>query len=503
MDCFQNLYVLDLANNHQGSVNHAKQIIQNLAEVITEAKVHGVLKFQFRQLDTFIHRNHRDGSGSKHISRFLSTELSRNDFQVLFDEAKANQLKTMCTPFDEESVEIIAEMKFDFIKVASCSARDWPLLEKVANSGLPTVASTGGLDLGEIDELVSFFEHRGNPFALMHCISIYPTPDELCNLNIIDELSERYPHLPIGWSTHETPDNTLPGQIAISKGAKILERHVGLESGEFKLNAYSSSPEQIKKWIDDCERARIICGKGDVREKSAEETDSLNSLARGTYASREIMTGETITRQDIYFAMPFQTDQLASGDFRPGAICKQNIQTDAPVFMQDVKFKEEKNTRPLKKALHLVKAQLRKAKIHLHQDFKVEFSHHRGIQKFDEIGATIIDCINREYCKKIIVQTPGQSHPTHYHKKKEESFQLLWGDMRVNLDGKEKDLILGEIILVQPGVWHGFSTQNGCVFEEISTTHFNNDSFYKDATINDQKRERRKTVVENWGRFQI
>lgn len=503
MDCFENLYVLDLANNHQGSVEHASQIIRDLSQVVSETAVQGVLKFQFRQLETFIHKNHSDGSGSKHISRFLTTKLDRNDFQMLFDLIRSTPLKTMCTPFDEESVDVITEMGFDFIKVASCSARDWPLLEKVARSGLPTVASTGGLSLDEIDELVSFFEHRGNPFAVMHCISIYPTPNELCNLNIIDELRERYPHIPIGWSTHECPDNTLPGQIAVSKGAKLLERHVGLESEEITLNAYSSSPYQVKTWIEDCERARLICGRGDVREKTDEETESLNSLTRGMYASRDIMPGEEIKRGDIYFAMPFQAGQVPSGDWRNGAMCTKEISLDAPILNDSINLGEEKNTRPLKKALHTVKAQLRKAKVHLHQDFKVEFSHHRGIEAFSEIGAVIIDCINRDYCKKIIVQTPGQSHPSHYHKKKEETFQLLWGDLSVNIDGREKSLALGEIVLVQPGVWHAFSTEGGCVFEEVSTTHYNDDSFYKDASINDLKREKRKTVVENWGRFQI
>ena len=69
-------------------------------------------------------------------------------------------------------------MDFDVIKVASCSARDWPLLEKVAASGIPVVASTGGLTQDEVDDLVSYLDHRGCDFALMHCVSIYPTPDE-------------------------------------------------------------------------------------------------------------------------------------------------------------------------------------------------------------------------------------------------------------------------------------------------------------------------------------
>ena len=54
-----------------------------------------------------------------------------------------------------------------------------------------------------------------------------------------------------------------------------------------------------------------------------------------------------------------------------------------------------------------------------------------------------------------------------------------------------------------PGVWHSFWTGTGCVFEEVSTTHYNNDSTYKDAKINKLQRHERKTVVDHWGRFQL
>ena len=144
---------------------------------------------------------------------------------------------------------------------------------------------------------------------------------------------------------------------------------------------------------------------------------------------------------------------------------------------------------------------LNEAKIFLNPEFEVEFSHHYGPENF-KTGATIINCINREYCKKILVLLPGQSHPAHFHKKKEETFNLLYGDVTIWLEGKEKT-ITGENCLVMPGVWHSFSTVKGCIIEEISTTHFKNDSVYKDPFINDLKLDDRKTKVPNWGRFYV
>ena len=119
----------------------------------------------------------------------------------------------------------------------------------------------------------------------------------------------------------------------------------------------------------------------------------------------------------------------------------------------------------------------------LNSEFVVEYSHHYGISKFRDTGAVIINCINREYCKKLIVQLPQQAHPSHFHRRKEESFQVLHGTLHVNVGGMEKTLHPGEICLIQPGTWHSFWTETGCVFEEISTTHYNDDSYYKDKVI--------------------
>jgi N-acetylneuraminate synthase len=134
---FRDLFVLDVANNHQGSVEHGKKIIQSMSEVCNKHGVRAALKFQFRQLDTFIHPDHWEGSDFKYIQRFQSTRLERGDFEVLRDEIWSRGQLAACTPFDEESVGLIDEMGFDILKVGSCSAKDWPLLEAVANSGIP------------------------------------------------------------------------------------------------------------------------------------------------------------------------------------------------------------------------------------------------------------------------------------------------------------------------------------------------------------------------------
>ena len=500
---FQNLIVLDLANNHQGSLDHGKKIISSLSKVVKKNKERAAIKFQFRNLPEFVHVDDRDSVANKHIPRFLSTMLDWNEFEKLKEYAKKQEMLTMCTPFDEYSVDKIKEMNFDLIKVASCSAKDWPLLKKIADSNLPIIASTGGLSLSEVDDLVSFFKHRGCDFALMHCVAVYPTPDKFCNLGNISDFKKRYKDLVIGWSTHEPPEESLHAGLALALGAEIFERHVGLEYQGNELNKYSSNPDQIDEWLKSLNKSKNLIGSFSRLDSPKEEFLSLNSLKRGVFAQKKISKGDKIDNDNTYFAFPYREGQMSSGDFKLGATAKKSIEINEPLFSKDVIFEEDNEEKILKKSIHEVKAMLSYAGITLNNDFSTEYSHHYGISNFREVGAILINVINREYCKKILVQLPGQSHPSHFHKVKEETFIIVWGELISTLEGRERVLLPGDTLLVPPGAWHSFRSEKGCIFEEISTTAIPGDSVYRDENINNLSSSERKTIVDYWGRFQI
>ncbi len=500
---FENLFILDLANNHQGDLKHGLDVINSYSKIANKEKIKAAIKFQFRQLDTFIHPDYKKFKPNKHISRFIETRLSTEEYKILFDEIKKNKLLTCCTPFDEESVKIINKMNFDIVKIASCSAKDWPLIEEVSDLGKPIIFSTGGLKIKEIDNLVSFFEHRGNDFCIMHCVSIYPTPKEELNLNLIETFKGRYPHKTIGWSTHEDPNDFEIVKLAYSKGARVFEKHIGLENKKYKNNKYSIDLKQFTSWIEAYKDALLSNGNETKNIISRDENDGIESLLRGVYVKKKISPKTKISRNDVFFSMPLNNGQLSSGEFKNGIKLKKKLEIGKPIFINNLEKVLPKDSLIIKESIHEIKAMLHKAKIHLDTSFEIEYSHHYGIKNFRKTGAVIINCINRKYCKKIIIMLPNQKHPAHFHERKEETFQILDGSLDVYLDGKHRFLKEGETCLIQPGVWHSFSSSNGCIFEEISTTHYNDDSFYKDKHISEMKREDRKTIVENWGRFEL
>ena len=139
---------------------------------------------------------------------------------------------------------------------------------------------------------------------------------------------------------------------------------------------------------------------------------------------------------------------------------------------------------------------LKEAKIPISGLEKVQISCHYGLERFYEWGAVIIDKINREYCKKLIIMMPNQKHPTHKHIKKEEACALLYGDCSLVLNGKKINLQKGKPTLIPRGVSHSFSSKNGCVVEEVSTTHHVGDSIYEDVEINTLQISERKVNIK-------
>ena len=500
---FEDLFVLDLANNHQGSVEHGLAIIDHCADAAQRYGIRAAIKFQFRDLPDFVHADEQREPRNKHVPRLLSTRLPWKGFEELLAAVRRHGLLAMCTPFDESSVDRIGAMGFDLIKIASASATDWPLLEQVAVSGLPVVASTGGLTRAGADDLVSFLQHRGCSFALMHCISIYPAPDETCQLSNIGEFRTRYPDVTIGWSTHEDPSDTVPVAVAYGQGARMFERHVGLPADGIVLNAYSSAPDQLDAWLAAWRKARTLVGDPSTRVVPEEERISIAELRRGVFAARGLEAGTVLQDDDVYFAFPLRDGQLPTGSWSVGMRLAASVPADAPLLEDSVIGPDRRHEKILKDAVHDVKAMLAYARVPLSVDFRTEYSHHYGIEHFRSVGTVLITIISRAYAKKILVQLPGQRHPSHYHRVKEESFHVLWGELDVVIDRRERRLVPGDIVTILPGLWHEFWSETGCVFEELSTAILPDDSFYHDPDIARLTGPQRKTVVDHWGRFQI
>lgn len=496
-ELFKKLFIFEMANNHMGDVAHGLRIIREIHEVCKGFDFKFGFKLQYRDLDTFIHPEFKDRNDIKYVKRFRETRLTEEEMKALKDEIQKLGFVSICTPFDENSVDRIERHGFDIIKIASCSLTDWPLLERIVKTGKPLIASTAGASLTDIDKVIAFLEHRKKVFCVMHCVGEYPTAKENLQLNQINLLKKRYPEVPAGYSTHESPNNTDAVKIAVGKGATVFERHVAIKTERYDINAYSSTPEHIHTWLKAALDAFTMCGVIEGRFDGTEkERADLRGLQRGVYAKTHIRKGALIDTSRVIFAIPNVANQIIANDMSKYTelIANRDIDINHPVMLSDVTVTNLRGT--VLQIVNKVRSLLLDSKVALPDKLEMELSHHYGIDKFEGWGATIINCINREYCKKLIILLPGQKHPVHHHKKKEETFHVIYGDMAVNLNGEGKSCQAGDMIIVEREMKHSFSSPNGAIFEEISTTHYKDDSFYDDINVINNKN--RKTALTFW-----
>lgn len=492
------LIVFEMANNHMGEVAHGVAMIEAFAAVVAPFRdvFDFGFKLQYRDLDTFVHPAYKGRSDVKYVKRFEETRLEPADFRALLSAMRAYGFITVCTPFDEPSVASIDDDGIDIVKVASCSFGDWPLLERIAQLEKPIIASTAAASLDDIDAVVGFFQHRRADLTILHCVGEYPTPHERLAIGQVTLLRERYPELRIGFSTHEHPDQTEAVMLALANGAMVLEKHVGLATDKYALNAYSAGPEQVRSWLEAGRRALAMQGPRTRYTPTEAERDGLRALKRGVFARRDLPAGATLGACDVYFAFPSSPGQITANDWSKYTryTLTADVAKDGAVMASGV---NAVNLRAkVLSAVCSVKELLQKSNVVVPGRSELEVSHHYGMERFDEFGLTMITVVNREYCKKLLILLPGQTHPEQFHNQKEETFVVLHGKMTIKLDGEEEEVRRGDVVTVSRGVRHEFHTTEGVVFEEISSTHFKDDSHYTDPAIGANKQ--RKTHLTYW-----
>jgi len=483
-----------MANNHQGSVDHAIDMIKVYSKIAKEHNINAAIKLQFRNIPTFISKNQLKERTNKHIDRFLDTELTQKQFGVICKNIKDSGMKLIITPFDEISVDNSVKQNVDIIKIASCSADDWPLIEKVVKAQKPVIASTGGQDIKAIDKIHSFLEHRKVNFALMHCVSLYPALPSDANTGFIRKLKSRYPNTQIGYSGHEAPSDLMTIVCAIGCGAILYERHIGLATDTIHLNKYSMNPIETKKWIEIIKVSEGICIGENAKIMTDIELNSIQELARGTFCKKDIKKGQIISNSDVYFSFPLENQQLSSGKFYAGITAEKNYTKDEAI-KQKV---EVKQTVVIRELIHAYKGMFEEAQIAIGDYLEMALSHHYGLNKFDQTGAILITIINANYCKKLIGILKNQKHPSHRHYKKDETFHVLYGKIVVIRNDVKHILNKGDKIDIRAGDWHSFESEEGAIFEEVSSRSIIGDSEYKDDKINKLDPYERKSQIVQW-----
>jgi sialic acid synthase SpsE len=291
--------IADIGSNHMQDLKLAMESIDAAAEAGADA-----IKFQSIQLNEL----------------YLNPDAQTSKFikQLEFPEDWHYRLKEYCdkrdvvffsSPTYLKAVDLLEEVNVPIYKLASAQIGTFPqIVEKVAALKKPTIFSTGIVGYDEIIKAVTLFKkHNNDQFIILHCNSIYPTPPEKVNLQLIRTYRQMFGN-PVGFSDHT--EGTHIACAAVAMGAKVIEKHFTLDR-KLKTpdsNSFASDPVELKKLVN--EIRAIESAKNNFQDRLSIQDEE---LAFKTSISYKLVSSKNITKNEIITQEHFQYLRSAVG----------------------------------------------------------------------------------------------------------------------------------------------------------------------------------------------
>lgn len=296
--------IAEIGNNHNGDFDLALRTIKAAAECGADA-----VKFQKRDVQALLSKEMRDmpyenerSFGKTYGEHREKQELGSDQYRRMKEYAESLNLIFFATPFEPASADVLESIGVHAYKIASFDVTNIPLLIHVAKKGKPILLSTGAATLEETDAAISTILAHNDRLIVNHCTSMYPTPDDKVNLNMMRTLATRYDPLPVGYSGHE-PD-ILPTVVAVGMGARLVERHFTLDRNMRGSDHHMSiEPAEFADMVRQIRRVETLLGSSDKQVYEGElpvRAKHLKSIA----SKRALKKGERLREEDLTYKTP-------------------------------------------------------------------------------------------------------------------------------------------------------------------------------------------------------
>ena len=328
----------EIGANHGGSVENCEKLIRIAARCGVDA-----IKMQKRDNDTMFtkaalaqpynneysygktygeHRRHLDWFGKKEFTYFK--EIC-DELDVIF----------FATAFDIPSVDFLQELDVPCIKVASCDLNNLPLLSYIADTGKPMIISTGGAYHEEIVATHDYISSITDNFALLHCVSTYPTRDYELSLGYIGVMMKRFPCV-IGFSSHHP--GLLPHYIAYTQGARIFEVHVTSNRAlPGTDHSFSLEAKGLETLCEDIRRIPTMLGSGRKEVSLVERDGFIRKMGKSVRVAHHIPEGKTIETDDLVLKAPAEGISPYCLDQVIGKIAIHDLSTAEPLTWEGLR----------------------------------------------------------------------------------------------------------------------------------------------------------------------
>ncbi|KAJ8984650.1 hypothetical protein NQ317_009878 [Molorchus minor] len=224
-------------------------------------------------------------------------EFSEDQFKDLQKYAEKLEIFFTASAMDMKSLDFLADINVPFIKIGSGDANNFLLIEKAAKNGIPLVISTGMQTFDTVQQIYNTVSNYHKKFAILHCVSAYPTPFEDVNLNVINSYKKEFSDIPIGYSGHELGIHI--SIAAVTLGCKIIERHLTLDKSQKGSDHICSlDPMEFKTLVDNIRTLEKAMGKN-YKYVQNSELPCYQKLGKTLVYTKDLIKGHKLDIHDL------------------------------------------------------------------------------------------------------------------------------------------------------------------------------------------------------------
>lgn len=300
--------IAEIGVNHEGSLDLAKKLIDYAKEGGADAA-----KFQSYKADTLASKQSpaywdiiKEPTKSQHELFQKYDKFDPDDYRVLSEHCKENEIDFLSTPFDDNAIEYLDPL-VPFFKIASADITNIPFLRKVAGKSKPVVLSTGAANIEEINIALETLHTTGSKeIVLLHCILNYPTPFEQAHLQMIKGLIGAYPDNLIGYSDHTLPDSSMTSLItAHLLGAVVIEKHFTHDKSlQGNDHYHAMDKNDLKRFVGLIDKIHVSLGKEENKIPIDTEQISRLNARRSIVLKNNVSAGQQLEEKDLTYKRP-------------------------------------------------------------------------------------------------------------------------------------------------------------------------------------------------------
>jgi N,N'-diacetyllegionaminate synthase len=331
--------IAEISQNHCGELSKALELIEAAKEIGCDCA-----KFQtFTAEDMCADRSKMFTylSQGKEVTEsefdlHKRYEFTPDQWAMIIAHCDKVGIPFMTTVQDPPNLELMLKLGINAIKVGSDDFDHLPNLALYASTGLPMILSKGMADLAEVDKVVRFMRARTDKLAIMHCVSIYPAEATVLNLRQIETLRALYPDIVWGFSDHS--EGTLAASLAVSLGAKVIEKHFTLDHDlPGPDHWFSLDVTEMAQLVRDIRYTEQALGSGEVVPAPGEAAER-QIRRRRLVAKTDLEPGAMLTEQTVAFKRADAGIFIADWDRVRGSRLKVRKSANQGVALGDIEF---------------------------------------------------------------------------------------------------------------------------------------------------------------------